>query len=1188
MKKFLFLVSIIILLGNILSFAQVNDLIRNGSFNDPVPGTTTPWQINGSVDVEDKTGCNDEGYAGLWGNLAVGESFYQYLATSNKIIAGHYYKPVMCIKYNVDPGKTQSDIIRFRFFAYNGSDSWSYPPDDPDVPDIDVIAVTETDQTNWTQINDLPAWKAEQNFDKVGIKAENEFSINEGDYTSYGAIDKIQLIEVCSLLEDITFTNTSGCCYDILIENNVDAQTFTGLKLIANNNDFEFTDNFTLPSGWSGVNNGSELEITIPSGMALGTHNASLCFNNINAQHLDFTIEWFAQNNDVVCSQNYSLSCTMLPPDCNDIDLYIEEDPERECCYQMFLDNNIGAQYQQPYHIVASVDAPTEVSVAWLPSNWVSDPPFTGTPVWQNTLAFKPDPLGPLPTGNQIEYARVCLEHGGVSNPVINFKVYDISMSNVLCEFEVPSNCNSCSCDDMQITYTKYDSDDPDHKCCVEVTIHADCDIPEISSIIFDDNAYSAGIANHSSPQTWSQSYGKFTNSEGYLAEGDHKFILCIGSDNPNEIEDFELSFEDSINNKVCNDSTITVSCDSGCCDKTHFNFFDHHEAGGRSMPNILANCEAEPLSHPKSIYWSAACNCKSWNSDKIQINVYSSLLPTFSGNKGSWIRFGINLAYSKLTYDNDLFDDISERISGTIYKVQGNPATAGPSCSSLNNHELLPYNLGAAASTHYYGSLAQTAPSNFTGSLDGPYGGFREKYYPCCGKEVYWGSFDKSAGTFDGIIWTNTALEFDKTDDRTSGWRPEILEFGLRYSITDENCCTCDTLIHFKVKIPSLALGTPSEPPASFEMENLTNGTLKLSLGSSDIENSDVKIKTISLETLAEDVQITSMKDPVTGEEAEIKDNIAYLTGGEHHHYYDSLYAVVIEWANPNQDYMFSNKVGITFESDDESGQTTVWQEEFEVIAQVPHDGDPDLLEEGDLPEGKAMRTIALHLTNMNVYEEPISHIMLQAATEDCKVAAVGKPVDFGEGRVLVDFSELEDELYVQGKDHDDLMDSIYLDSLYVPDAEKPGHRKIVPGETVQPLYITVTTPGDFEGPLALNYKTYNEEGIELSSGEVTTLITGITKEIDPPSELMLNCFPNPANTEVTFSIEAARGFEEVSITITDLQGNKISSVITGKYLDTGRHLIPYNISALPSGSYYYTIKSGSISKTKLMNIVR
>ena len=87
---------------------------------------------------------------------------------------------------------------------------------------------------------------------------------------------------------------------------------------------------------------------------------------------------------------------------------------------------------------------------------------------------------------------------------------------------------------------------------------------------------------------------------------------------------------------------------------------------------------------------------------------------------------------------------------------------------------------------------------------------------------------------------------------------------------------------------------------------------------------------------------------------------------------------------------------------------------------------------------------------------------------------------------------------------------------------------------------------------------------------------------------ELMLNCFPNPANTEVTFSIEAARGFEEVSITITDLQGNKISSVITGKYLDTGRHLIPYNISALPSGSYYYTIKSGSISKTKLMNIVR
>ncbi len=86
-----------------------------------------------------------------------------------------------------------------------------------------------------------------------------------------------------------------------------------------------------------------------------------------------------------------------------------------------------------------------------------------------------------------------------------------------------------------------------------------------------------------------------------------------------------------------------------------------------------------------------------------------------------------------------------------------------------------------------------------------------------------------------------------------------------------------------------------------------------------------------------------------------------------------DSLYAVVIEWSNPNMDFMFSNKVTVFFQAEDKSIGTAECTEEFDVTAKVPYEGDPDLLEEGTLPEGKTMQTIALHLTNMNVYEEPI-----------------------------------------------------------------------------------------------------------------------------------------------------------------------------------------------------------------------
>lgn len=686
----------------------------------------------------------------------------------------------------------------------------------------------------------------------------------------------------------------------------------------------------------------------------------------------------------------------------------------------------------------------------------------------------------------------------------------------------------SCDCDDISISYTEYHSDDPDHKCCVEVNIHADCDIPDISGIVFDyDNTFSTGIADYSSSQSWTQSWGTFTNSDGYLAEGDHSFTLCIGSDNLRRIELFHLSFEDNSGNKVCSDTTIEVVC---CC------------------------CENMVIKIP---YWGSATGSEGSGKYHIYECTNIQVLPLPVSRVSAYV----TNAYREV---------ITNTINGPVTTII--PLRARFS-SVATNHSI--GTSGGSIGGWAWGSNAY-APLG----LIKPY---LDLHTITIGRnEIIWGDYCNQGSDLSTPTNANPANKiFNRVDfqDISNVSIPmgiqvsNEIKYSVRYYITDYQCCTRDTLIERQFEIPQ------ASNTISLVMSSSTNGMLELSFQQNFSNIQKYLVNSIKFETI-DDVLILSMKDPNTGEEAEISENIATLYGP---YIQDSIPGIPIEWANPNQDFMFENKVTVFFEAYNEKGDTVDWPEEFYVIAKVPREGDPDLLEEGDLPENKAMRTIALHLTNMNVYEEPISHIMLQAATEDCKVAAVGRPVDFGDGRVLVDFSELDEELYVQSSPG-----GVILDSIMVPDPEYPGKRKIVPGETVQPLYITVTTPNDFEGPLVLNYKTYNEDGIELSSGELTTVVSGIIDDGGSPSELMIGCFPNPANTEVAFSIEASRYFGEVSITLTDELGNTIGNVVRNRSIGKGTHIVPYDISNLTSGSYYYTIKAGSYSKTKLLNIVR
>jgi len=79
---------------------------------------------------------------------------------------------------------------------------------------------------------------------------------------------------------------------------------------------------------------------------------------------------------------------------------------------------------------------------------------------------------------------------------------------------------------------------------------------------------------------------------------------------------------------------------------------------------------------------------------------------------------------------------------------------------------------------------------------------------------------------------------------------------------------------------------------------------------------------------------------------------------------------------------------------------------------------------------------------------------------------------------------------------------------------------------------------------------------------------------------------YPNPFNpsTTISFSLPAAN---HVSLKIYDLRGKQVAELVDGR-LNSGTHLVEWQAKNLPSGIFYYILKSGSYSETKKMILLR
>jgi hypothetical protein len=129
-------------------------------------------------------------------------------------------------------------------------------------------------------------------------------------------------------------------------------------------------------------------------------------------------------------------------------------------------------------------------------------------------------------------------------------------------------------------------------------------------------------------------------------------------------------------------------------------------------------------------------------------------------------------------------------------------------------------------------------------------------------------------------------------------------------------------------------------------------------------------------------------------------------------------------------------------------------------------------------------------------------------------------------------------------------------------------------------------------------NYYPFTEESEKVLLAEVKRLVilgggsgggTAVDEQgnaITPSSFVLSQNYPNPFNpsTTIRFSLPS-NGF--TSLKVYDVLGKEIATIINGTY-GAGEHTIQFNASHIPSGIYFYTLRSGSFAETKKMLLLK
>lgn len=136
--------------------------------------------------------------------------------------------------------------------------------------------------------------------------------------------------------------------------------------------------------------------------------------------------------------------------------------------------------------------------------------------------------------------------------------------------------------------------------------------------------------------------------------------------------------------------------------------------------------------------------------------------------------------------------------------------------------------------------------------------------------------------------------------------------------------------------------------------------------------------------------------------------------------------------------------------------------------------------------------------------------------------------------------------------------------------------------GTSTRPREYQFTDRGLSSGRYLYRLKQIDRDGNFKYSGSVETVVG-----LMPASFSLGQNFPNPFNPQTAFEFTVpVTGF--ATLKLYNLLGEEVETLVNEKVEAGSIHRLNFNASALASGLYFYTLRSGSFSETKKMVVVK
>lgn len=118
------------------------------------------------------------------------------------------------------------------------------------------------------------------------------------------------------------------------------------------------------------------------------------------------------------------------------------------------------------------------------------------------------------------------------------------------------------------------------------------------------------------------------------------------------------------------------------------------------------------------------------------------------------------------------------------------------------------------------------------------------------------------------------------------------------------------------------------------------------------------------------------------------------------------------------------------------------------------------------------------------------------------------------------------------------------------------------------------------------------NEELLRLKQFHFTPrrvpVFTSVNERIEVPGKFRLNQnYPNPFNPTTTIDFTLPQS-SDVSLTVFDIAGREITSLLNNQTMPAGQHNIRFDASNLSSGIYIYRLKAGNFVQVRRMALIK